>query len=72
MSHQLRIVLLVANAVFFAWLAYRIFTVEQAPDDAQFWLGFGILISLVLNFVYLLLHQAPPANWRIFRLESLV
>jgi len=66
----LRIILLIGNAVFLAWLAYRIATIP-APStrDPQFWLGWGIVICLALNFVYLLLNKDP--NWRVFRLIDL-
>jgi hypothetical protein len=68
----LRLVLIVANAVFLAWLAYVFATLEgRQPHDAQFWLGYGILTCLALNLVYLLLHQAGLPKWRIFRLISL-
>lgn len=68
----LRLVLIVANVVFLAWLGYVIATVRgPSPHDAQFWLGYGILTCLVLNLAYLLLHKAGLPNWRIFRLISL-
>jgi hypothetical protein len=70
MAGLLRIFLLIANAVFFAWLGYVIDWVNVV-HDADFWLACGVLICLALNFVYLLLSQPHPPNWRIFRLVSL-
>ena len=70
----LRIILLVGNAVFFAWLAYIMATVPgSAPDDPTAWLGYGIFAFMVLNFFYLLLGNGPSnwRNWRIFRLIGL-
>jgi hypothetical protein len=70
MAGLLRIFLLIANVVFFAWLSYVIDWVHVV-HDADFWLACGVLTCLALNFVYLLLSQPRPPNWRIFRLVSL-
>ena len=59
----LRIVLMIANAVVFARLAYVIATVTSVFGPSPLWLGYGILFCLALNFAYLLLNnQARPPN----------
>jgi hypothetical protein len=50
-----RIILLVGNAAFFAWLAYIVTTVRGSSKDPTFWLAVGILTFLALNFLYVLL-----------------
>ena len=69
----LRIVLLVGNAAFFAWLAYIVVTIRGSPKDPTFWLAVGILTFLALNFLYVLLvpyiFQRNPS--RLFRLIDL-
>jgi hypothetical protein len=66
----LRIILLVGNAAFFAWLAYIVVTIRGSPKDPTFWLAVGILTFLALNFLYVLLvpyiFQRNPS--RLFRL----
>jgi hypothetical protein len=61
----LRIILLIASVVFFAFVALPI---------GQYPLRYGILILLVLNFIYVLLSNKPSnwrtPNWRIFRLDA--
>jgi hypothetical protein len=73
MSELVRLILLVGNAVFLAWLAYIAATAEgpsTTTKDPLFWLGYGILTTLALNFLYLLL--VPPGDLsRIFRLIGL-
>ena len=63
----LRIILLVGNAVLFAWLAYIVATDPEPASDPQFLLACGVLTFLALNFVYVLLANRP-LNWRVFRL----
>jgi len=63
----LRIVLLFANAVLFAWLGYIVATDPEPATDPQFVLACGVLIVLALNFFYVLLANRP-LNWRVFRL----
>ena len=63
----LRIILLIANAVFFAWLGYIVATDPEPATDPQFVLACGVLIVLALNFFYVLLANRP-LNWRVFRL----
>ena len=69
----LRIILLVGNAAFFAWLAYIVVTIRGSPKDPTFWLAAGILTFLALNFLYVLLvpyiFQRNPS--RLFRLIDL-
>jgi hypothetical protein len=76
----LRIVVLIANAVFFAWAAYIIHNARTGPtpQGQEFWLAYGILICLALNFMYLLMPARPyllmpdrPLKGRIFRLIAL-
>ena len=55
MRGLLRIILLVGNAAFFAWLAYIMATIRGSPKDPTFWLAIGILTFLALNFPYVLL-----------------
>ena len=59
----LRIVLLIANAVFFAWLGYIVATDPEPATDPQFVLACGVLTLLALNFFYVLLANRP-SNWR--------
>jgi hypothetical protein len=66
----LRIILLIANAVFFAWLGYIVATDPEPATDAQFLLACGVLILLALNFFYVLLANRP-FNWRALRLIGL-
>ena len=63
----LRIILLIANAVFFAWLGYIVATDPEPATDPQFVLACGVLTLLALNFFYVLLANRP-LNWRVFRL----
>ena len=63
----LRIILLFANAVLFAWLGYIVATDPEPATDPQFVLACGVLIVLALNFFYVLLANRP-LNWRVFRL----
>ena len=63
----LRIILLIANAVLFAWLGYIVATDPEPATDPQFVLACGVLIVLALNFFYVLLANRP-LNWRVFRL----
>ena len=67
MSGLLRIILLVGNAVLFAWLGYIVATDPEPATDPQFVLACGVLIVLALNFFYVLLANRP-LNWRDFRL----
>ena len=67
MSGLLRIILLVGNAVLFAWLGYIVATDPEPATDPQFLLACGVLTFLALNFVYVLLANRP-LNWRVFRL----
>ena len=67
MSGLLRIILLVGNAVLFAWLGYIVATDPEPATDPQFVLACGVLIVLALNFFYVLLANRP-LNWRVFRL----
>ena len=46
----LRIILLIANAVLFAWLGYIVATDPEPATDPQFVLACGVLIVLALNF----------------------
>jgi len=66
----LRMILLVGNAVLFAWLAYIVATDPEPASDPQFLLACGVLTFLALNFVYVLLANRP-LNWRVFRLIGL-
>jgi len=66
----LRIVLLIGNAAFFAWLGYIVATDPEPATDPQFVLACGVLTLLALNFFYVLLAYRP-FNWRIFRLIGL-
>ena len=66
----LRIILLVGNAVLFAWLAYIVATDPEPATDPQFVLACGVLTILALNFFYILLANRP-LNWRFFRLIGL-
>ena len=70
MSGLLRIILLVGNAVLFAWLGYIVAADPEPATDPQFVLACGVLIVLALNFFYVLLANRP-FNWRIFRLIGL-
>ena len=63
----LRIILLFANAVLFAWLGYIVATDPEPATDPQFVLACGVLIVLALNFFYVLLANRP-SNWHVFRL----
>ena len=63
----LRIILLITNAVLFAWLGYIVVTDPEPATDPQFVLACGVLIVLALNFFYVLLANRP-LNWRVFRL----
>jgi hypothetical protein len=47
-------------------LAYGIFTAEQASGDAQFWLAFGILISLGSQLRVYLAAQSPSLEMANF------
>ena len=67
---SLRIILLTANAVFFAWLCYIVATDPEPVTDPQFLLACGVLTFLALNFVYVLLAN-QPLNWRALRLIGL-
>src|SRR6516225_7484318 len=62
----LRIILLFANAVLFAWLGYIVAADPEPATDPQFVLACGVLIVLALNFFYVLLANRP-LNWRVFR-----
>ena len=64
----LRIILLIANAVFFAWLGYIVATDPEPATDPQFVLACGVLTLLALNFFYVL-HR--PFNWRALHLIGL-
>jgi len=66
----LRIILLIANAVLFAWLGYIVATDPEPATDPQFVLACGVLILLALNFFYVLLANRP-LNWRALRLIGL-
>ena len=66
----LRIILLFANAVLFAWLGYIVATDPEPATDPQFVLACGVLTLLALNFFYVLLANRP-LNWRVFRLIGL-
>ena len=66
----LRIILLIANAVFFAWLGYIVATDPEPATDPQFVLACGVLTLLALNFFYVLLANRP-FNWRVLRLIGL-
>jgi hypothetical protein len=66
----LRIILLVANAVFFAWLGYIVATDPEPATDPQFVLACGVLTLLALNFFYVLLGN-QPSNWGALRLIGL-
>ena len=70
MSGLLRIILLVGNAVLFAWLGYIVATDPEPATDPQFLLACGVLTFLALNFVYVLLAN-QPLNWRALRLIDL-
>ena len=70
MSGLLRIILLVGNAVLFAWLGYIVATDPEPATDPQFVLACGVLTLLALNFFYVLLANRP-FNWRALRLISL-
>ena len=70
MSGLLRIILLVGNAVLFAWLGYIVATDPEPATDPQFLLACGVLTFLALNFVYVLLANRP-FNWRALRLIGL-
>jgi len=52
----LRIVLLVANAVFFAWASYIIVTTKGTVRPIEYAFGYGIVTCLALNFAYLLIR----------------
>jgi hypothetical protein len=67
---HLRIILLIANAVLFVWLAYIVATDPEPTTDPQFVLACGVLTLLALNFFYVLLANRP-FNWRAFRLIGL-
>ena len=67
---SLRVILLTANAVFFAWLGYIVATDPEPATDPQFVLACGVLTILALNFFYISLAN-QPLNWRIFRLIGL-
>jgi hypothetical protein len=67
---RLRIILLVGNAVLFAWLGYIVATDPEPATDPQFLLACGVLTFLALNFVYVLLAN-QPLNWRALRLIGL-
>jgi hypothetical protein len=68
----LRLVLIAANALLLAWTAYLFSTEPGTHRDAGFWFGWGLLICLSLNFIYLLLNDIDrKSNWRIFRLIGL-
>jgi hypothetical protein len=66
----LRVILLIANAVLFAWLGYIVVVTEEPSYDPDFALACGVLTFLALNFFYVLLAHRTP-NWRIFRLIGL-
>ncbi len=76
MSGLVRIVLVIVNAVFLAWLAYwaSTETYVATPDEPEFWLSWGMLAFLGLNFLYLITHDqfriGFPSN-RISRLIGL-
>jgi hypothetical protein len=62
MARLLGILLLIANAVLFVWLAYVIATVTSVFGPSPLWLGYGILFCLALNFVYLLVCVRLPVG----------
>ena len=64
----LRIILLFANAVLFAWLGYIVATDPEPATDPQFVLACGVLIALALNFFYVLLANRP-FNWRALHID---
>ena len=64
----LRIILLIANAVFFAWLGYIVATDPEPATDPQFVLACGVLTLLALNFFYVLLANRP-FNWRALHID---
>ena len=66
----LRIILLFANAVLFAWLGYIVATDPEPATDPQFVLACGVLTILALNFFYVLLANRT-LNWRALRLIGL-
>ena len=66
----LRIILLIANAVLFAWLGYIVATDPEPATNPEFVLACGVLTLLALNFFYVLLANRP-FNWRALRLISL-
>ena len=66
----LRIILLIANVVLFAWLGYIVATDPEPATDPQFVLAFGVLILLALKFFYIL-RANQPLNWRALRLIGL-
>ena len=59
----LRIILLIGNAVLFAWLGYIVATDPEPATDPQFVLACGVLTLLALNFFYVLLANRP-SDWR--------
>ena len=67
----LRVVLITANALFFALFVY--FAATSHPPGVPVWEyveGYGPLTCFALNVVYLLAHQRT-GNGRIFRLFGL-
>ena len=62
----LRIILLFANAVLFAWLGYIVATDPEPATDPQFVLACGVLIVLALNFFYVLLANRPCSMYVAF------
>ena len=58
----LRLVLIVANALLIAWTAYLFSTNAGTYRAADFWFEWGLLICLLLNFIYLLLNHRTSSN----------
>jgi hypothetical protein len=72
LSDGLRLILIAANALLFAYMGYIV--VSSGPSEwrhsSEYWFVMGLVICLGLNFIYLLLNR-QTSNWRISRLISL-
>lgn len=68
----LRLVLIAANALIFAYMGYIV--VSSGPGEwrhsSEYWFVMGLVTCSGLNFIYLLLNP-QNSNWRIFRLIGL-
>ena len=64
----LRLLLMVGNALLFAWTVYILPSSHATVHTSDYVFGFGVLVCSGLNLIYLLLSLVPAAPspaWRI-------